>query len=342
MRLVDALAQQAAACKAMGSTMYADLLARAADDAAAGGPVAEVMRGHEDDPGPSALGLRLMGGAHALVLQRRAPALAMHYPSVGGAWHPEHGWEAFRALLAEQGEEIRPWLDAPPQTNEVGRAAALIGGLLHLRSTLPVRLVELGSSAGLNLLADRFLLRAPGLEQGPADSPVVLDDVWQGGPPPRPLRFVDPVGCDPAPVDATSTDGRLRLTAYVWADQTARLERLRGALALAARTPPVVRRSTARDLVRDLSLRTGVVNVLWHSVAWQYLDADEQYEVDEAADRLAAEATEEAPFARLRMEPMRPAPGEPHDFLVVLEEHPAGERRVLGRAHPHGLPVIWA
>ena len=73
-----------------------------------------------------------MGGVHRLVILGRAPGLAWFYPSVGGEGDPEDAWPAFRAVLDEHRDELRAGLDQPPQTNEVGRAAALIGGLLHV------------------------------------------------------------------------------------------------------------------------------------------------------------------------------------------------------------------
>ena len=132
MQPVEAFEQQSVACAALGSPMYAELLSRLAADIAEGGPTATVLEGHEDDPGPSALALRLLGSVHRLVLERRAGELAAYYPSVGGTWEPDAGTEAFLRLLAEQPEAVREWLDRPPQTNEVGRATALVGGLLHL------------------------------------------------------------------------------------------------------------------------------------------------------------------------------------------------------------------
>ena len=69
---VELFRTQARACGELGSPMYAELLERAADDLAAGGVTAEVLAGHEDDPGPSALALRLAGSVHRLVLERRA------------------------------------------------------------------------------------------------------------------------------------------------------------------------------------------------------------------------------------------------------------------------------
>src|ERR1700712_243925 len=151
MRADEAFRQQAIACGKLGSPMYAGLLDRLAGDTEAGGPTARVLAGHEDDPGPSAVALRLAGSVHRLVLQRRAGALAAFYPSVGGTWEPEQGTEAVLGLLEREREAVREWLDRPPQTNEVGRSAALMGGLLHLDESerLPVRLFEIGSSGGL-------------------------------------------------------------------------------------------------------------------------------------------------------------------------------------------------
>jgi hypothetical protein len=345
--LVDAVRRQSAACGSMGSPMYAALLARVADDVEAGGPCAEVLAGHADAPGPSATALRLAGSVHRLVLQRRAGALATYYPSVGGTWEPEGGWEAFRALVAAEPAAVQEWLDRPPQTNEVGRSAALMVGLLALTAQLgdlPVRLVEIGSSAGLNLLADRFRYTTDdGRTAGPDDSPVTLAGAWTGDVPlhaPWP-RVVERTATDVMPVDVTTTEGRLALTAYVWPDQTERLERLRGALALAAATPVPVRRAGAAAVVDDLALVPGALTVLWHSVMWQYLDRDEQHHVRARIDALGAAATPEAPFAHLVLEPTRRTPESEHEFLVVLRAWPGGERRVLATSRGHGLPTQW-
>ena len=354
MEAAEALRQQGRACGALGSPMYARLLDRLADDCAAGGAVAQVLADHLDDPGPSALGLRLLGSVHRLVLERRAGALGVFYPSVGGTWDPVAGPAAVLDLLAEEPDEVRSWLDRPPQTNEVGRAGALVGGLLHLDDDLrlPLRLVELGASAGLNLLADRFAVLeardADGREgrvlQGDPRSGVRLEGAWSG----RTLRpwpgldVVERLGCDRHPVDATTTQGRLALTAYVWPDQVHRFERLRAALALAADHPVDVRRRSAADLVDGLDLAQGRTTVVWHSVVWQYLDADEQARVTRRLDELGRAASSTAPLVHLALEPRRRGAGTPHDFWVVLRTWPGtGDPVVLGRSVAHGLPTTW-
>ena len=355
MGLTEALRQQGEACADLGSPMYADLLARLADDCAARGPTAHVLAGHEDAPAGSAIALRLLGSVHRLVLERRAGALGVFYPSVGGTWEPVAGPEAVLDLLAEQPDEVREWLDRPPQTNEVGRATALLGGLLHLDDALrlPVRVVELGASAGLNLLADRFAVGDPtGIVHGDPASGVRLEEGWAGRQlrPWPGLRFVERLGCDPRPVDPRTTQGRLTLTAYVWPDQVLRRERLRGALALAASASgpaetPVVRRRPAGELVDDLRLRAGTTTVVWHSVVRQYLPTDEQQHLTTRLEELGSTASPTAPLVHLAMEPPQRGAGTPRSFPVTLRTWSGGrgdgEPRVLGHAAPHGLPTTW-
>ncbi|HEV7627214.1 MAG TPA: DUF2332 domain-containing protein [Streptomyces sp.] len=342
----EAFRQQGAACAALGSRMYAELLRGLAEDIENQGPTARVLRGHEEDSGPSALALRLLGSVHRLVLERRAGGLAAYYPSVGGHWNPAHGVPAFIELLARDRAAVRAWLDRPPQTNEVGRASALMGGLLHLPEQLrgPVRLFELGSSGGLNLLADRFsYVDAAGTRFGAEASPVQLRPAWRGDQlvPWPGMHVVEAVGSDVAPVDAATTEGRLALTAYVWPDQTNRLDRLRGALQLARATPPVVRRQGAADFADGVALEDGATTVLWHSVMWQYLPSEEQERTAARIEELGEQATDGAPFVHLSLEPARRAPDRDHEFLVVMTTWPGGERQILGRAAPHGVPVTW-
>ena len=174
-------------------------------------------------------------------------------------------------------------------------------------------------------------------------SAVRLDGAWQG----RPLdlwpalRIVERVGSDVMPVDVGTTEGRLTLTAYVWPDQTARHERLRGALAIAGETPVEVRRQDAVSFAGAVELREGTTTVLWHSVMWQYLSHAEQDAVTARIEELGAAATDTAPFAHLLLEPTRRTPDSEHDFLVVLTEWPTGERRILGESSGHGIPTTW-
>ncbi len=343
---VETFAEQARACEALGSPLYASLLRHCADDICADGPVRSVLAGHEHDPGPSALGLRLLGSVHRLVLAGELPELAAHYPSVGGDGDADAAWVALRRVLASRAEAISPLLEQAPQTNEVGRCAALLGGLLHVaaRFGLPVDLHEIGSSAGLNLLAERFCY-LDDHEQvlwGDPASPVRLGNAWRGQLPPvdAPLRIASRVGTDVAPLDVTTLDGQRRLLAYVWPDMTGRLARTRAAIQLAHRSPPCLERLDAAAAVERIEPVPGRAVVLWHSVMWQYLPGPTQEAVTARLDHLGAAATAEAPLVRLSMEPGRRELGRDHEFLVILQTWP-GERAILGASDGHGLPVSW-
>ena len=336
-RLAGTLREQAGWCERLGSPMYADLLRRAAEDVVAGGATRQALRGHEDDPAESFLALRLMGAAHRLVLQGRAPALAEHYPSVGGA--PGDAWPAFRALLEDRLEEVREGLELPVQTNEVGRAAILCGGFLVVaaETVLPLRCLEVGASAGLNLRWDRFSYRSGDAAWGDPGSPVRFDDVFEEGlPPSPPVEVVERRGCDRDPVDPTTDDGRLTLLTYVWPDMIERLERLRGALEVAASVPARVDRADAIDWVEThLAPVPGTATVLFHSIVALYFDDDYRTRFTAAVERAGEGATAEAPLAWLSLEL-----GEA-GFETRLRSWPGGEDRLLARSGPHGPPVTW-
>lgn len=336
---------QAAACDQLGSPLYAGLLRLAADDLVAGGPTAAVLAGHLADPGRSALALRMLGGAHALALTGRAGELASFYPSAGGTADAGPGaslaWPALRRVLSEHREEVRDWLAGPPQTNEVGRGAALAGALCHLvaEADYPVRLVEIGASAGLNLRADQFWISGAGVSYGDPSSPVQMPDCWLGqAPPVRPVEVISRTGGDLMPVDPTSAAGRLRLSAYVWPDQVARMRRLRGALELAGRIPADLRTEPASATIAGMSLRPGTWTVLWHSIMLQYLDDAQQRELAAGIAAIGAAATQTARFAHVSLELVRGTADTP----VQLVTWPGEVRRQLGTAPPHGIPVTWA
>jgi hypothetical protein len=264
--LAETFRQQAAACEQLGSPLYAELLRRVVDDYELGGVSTQVLERHENDPGPSALALRLLGSAHRMVLAGEAPELAAFYPSVGGVWDPVPGWRAFEQVLRARGPELRVLLNQPPQTNEVGRSVALYGGLLWLAESvpLPIRLFETGSSAGLNLRADHFRYDLDdGNGFGPADSPVQFDQAWSGRPikPVSPPRIVQRTGCDVAPINPLSADGVLTLKSYVWPDMTVRLQRLSGALEVARQVPADVRREDVLSFLEAVDTAEGQLGV---------------------------------------------------------------------------------
>jgi hypothetical protein len=218
--------------------LYRTLLLAMADDLDSGGVVAEICRDWLDAPPAAVVQLRLLAGLQRLVLQGRAPELVGYYPNLGGTTPPEDAWSVFEPVLREHADELRAALALAPQTNEPGRSAPLLVGIFDAvrRSGLDsIRLLELGASAGLNLLVDRFRIGGDGWASGPVDSPLQLPAAVEGSVRPVRYRIVSRRGCDLAPVDANSAEGRLRLTSFVWPHDLHRHERLHAALAVAAR-----------------------------------------------------------------------------------------------------------
>ena len=332
---------QAEWCTRLGSPLYGVLCARVADDVEAGGPAAAVLAGHEQDRRASALALRLMGAVHRLVLAAEAPALARHYPSVGGDGDAAGAWPAFRALLEERRDDVRALLERGVQTNEVGRAAALAPGFLTVaRETgLPLRVLEMGTSAGLNLRWDCFRYETADHAWGDAGSPVVLRDAWETPVPPFEVTttVVERAGCDPSPVDPTTDDGRLTLMSYVWPDQRERFALLRGAIEVARRVAADVERASAADWLpaRLVTARPGTATVVFHSIALQYLDRTSREGALGAIADTGARATADAPVAWLRMEPG----GEQAE--VRLTVWPGGRERLVATTGFHGRGVRW-
>ena len=298
--LVHTLRSQGRFCGASGSPMYEELFELVAKDVEAGGVFATILSGREDDSARQAVPLRLLGGLHRLVLDGRAPTLRRFYPSTGGSWDLAAAWPEIVLTARDRMDHLRTALDQPPQTNEVGRSAVLIGGLLFFarQFDLPVRLFEIGTSAGLNLRAEHYRYGHPGGGWGPLDSPVTIDDAWRGELPPEGVvRIVERHGYDIAPIDVTGTDGEMTVLSYVWPDQSARLERLGRAIAVARNVPARLHRLTAADAVAGMTLAAGALTVLWHSITWQYLSDDERVAIRDGVDALAAQADGASPFA---------------------------------------------
>lgn len=272
--VVERLEQQARSCGWIGSPLYERLLGAAAGDARSGGPAWKVLEPYAGDPEGSALALRFMAAVHRLVLRGRAPRLAAFYPSAGGDAGAEGAEAAFLEAVAEHEEALRRDTEQPLQTNEPGRAAALVGGFLTVgeRFGLPLKVLELGASAGLNLRWDHFLYEARGETWGDPRSPVRLCDFNSESPPPfrASVSVAERRGCDPRPIDPSTEDGATLLLSFVWPDQPARIRLLRGAIEVARRVPATVDRAPASEwLRRNLVQSDGAATVVYHSIVLQ-------------------------------------------------------------------------
>ena len=335
--IAEAFAAQAVHCANLESPFMARLCTLLATRDWPGGAIRDrVFRwpGDVTSYGDS-VPLRLCGALHALRL-KGDPALVL-------AWPPHDVsddalWQAVGDALTNHADFIDRFIDSPPQTNEVRRAAGLIAAShwLHARHPLPFRLTELGASGGLNLMFDRFALALPGATLGPADPAVTLIPDWTGPLPPLSSpRVADRIGVDLYPLDPQDPDDALRLQAYLWADQPHRLKLTRAAMAVAQ--APVIRADAIDGLMPRLTHVPGQLHLIFHTTAWQYFPPDRQRLGRERIEAAGASATDDAPLAWLGIEADGQAPGA----AVTLRLWPGDLQISMGRADFHGRWVDW-
>lgn len=339
MPMADVIRLQRDACARAGSALYARILDAIADDFAVGGPSEALLAPWSANGLADAIPLRLLAGVHRLVLRGGAPDLARHYPSAGGTDDGDPT-AAFLEVLRTHGDELADGMRRGVQTNEVGRACALVGGFHQIatETELPLRILEVGASAGLLLRWDRYGYRAGDVRWG-ADDGLRFDDPWVGDAPPLhdEVRVASRRGCDIAPIDPTTDDGVVTLRGFLWPDQVHRRERLDAAIEIAGRTPATVDEADAGAWVEEqLAEPTpGVATVVYHSIVLQYLPRPSFDRMRAALHDAGRRATAEAPLSWLRMEPA----GTVAD--IRLQSWPHGEDRLLGTSGFHGPPVEW-
>ena len=250
-------------------------------------------------------------------------------------------WPVALATIAEHVEQVRERLHRTVQTNEPGRSAVLYSGLLWLaaRHGRPIRLLEVGASAGLNLLADRYAYAVGDLVLGDPASPLRFVDPWV----PLPtadlagaataLRIVARAGCDVAPLDPRLPDDRLTLLSYIWPDEQYRIERMRAALSVAARDPvPVAARRGSEWLPEALAAgQDDELVVVWHSVMRQYVAPAEWAAIEGALDGRPN-------VVRLSMEP---ALDQAAQMQLTVHDPAGAPPRRLAVCDDHGLPIRW-
>jgi hypothetical protein len=278
--------------------------------------------------------LRLLGALHYLALSGRAPALAEAYAGDGDPWPP------FREALAAEQAFVESFLrEQSVQTNEVQRCYGLLPAFLTLaRETgLPLDLLELGPSAGLNLLWDRYRYRFGSAAWGPAGSPVELDGELRGLLPPGLLDVVPDVrrrrGIDLNPIDVTGEEGALLLQCFVWPDVPGRLERLRRAIEVLRTGPPELIAGDYVELLPEVLAQRDpeALTVVFESASFVYLDTEQLSRIDAAL----REAAPRGPLALVTLMPAEEA------GALRLRRWPGGEERTLADMHAHGAWLQW-
>jgi hypothetical protein len=293
-------------------------------------------------PLEDAMPLRLAGGFHHLWL---TGADARLEPVYRGAVTDQAEVDAIvAAVTADHDTRLLPWLDGPPQTNEAGRSASFMAGLKWLSGRLGPKfeLNELGASAGINTMMDRYHYDLGSVTAGPSASPMQIKPEWRGSPPPaNPVEIVAIQGCDQAPIDLSNRDAALRVKSYVWPENLDRITRMDAAIALAAEKRPDVVQADALDWVLD-RLATpqdaGVTRVFNHSIVWQYIPEVRRKAISAAIKAAGEKATPERPLAWMMLETNRATFA--HELRIRY--WPGGaEWTLLGQAQAHGAWVEW-
>lgn len=337
-----AFANQIAYCRANDAPVTARILAALAT--LIDKPRTEFTRRIAEWPGAplaDALPLRAAGSLHALHLSGDAPGLAPIYADAEDI----NDATIVAGVVAGHDAQLLPWLDGPPQTNEAGRSSNFIAAMLWLADRgLPPHFdcLEIGSSAGINLMIDRYHYDLGGVQVGPQPGVLAFAPRWIGPHPPlRQIDFTGLKGCDVAPVDLTDPEEALRLKAYVWPEHYERFARIEAAIAAAEAAPPDLIRANAAEFVESELQKpqaAGTTRVLMHSIVWQYVPQAQKRNVIAAMEAAGARATPDRPLAWIALEANRDA----HRHELVVRYWPGGEtERLLAHAHAHGAWVEW-
>lgn len=334
--------QQIAACRNLGSPFTAKVLETvlAMLEQPAAAPWTAALLGWRGDPQADALALRLAGALHRIVRDGDSELAAAYAAGRIDAARID-------AALGRHGDVLARYLQSPPQTNEPQRSAMLLGGFLVIAAETgrPLACREIGASAGLNLLWPDYACDFGDWHYGDAaTAPLVLQAGWSGPRPPQAqILLHSRAGCDRAPLDAGNADDRERLLSYVWADQTARLQRIAAALDHAAGQAVTPLQQDAGDFVTaQLAARPAdAAFVLYHSIVWQYLPADEKQRISRAMEQAGAAATENAPLAWLRLEAGAATDGAELLLTLWRGNGRAAETRLLGIGDYHGRWMRW-
>jgi hypothetical protein len=327
----------------------------------------------EDAPIYRDIANAVAGDEDLLAVVRAAPP-ETHHPNhllaavqfllLGGAQHPlaecyEAGdsgcsVEEFRRFVREHRAEILDVLAVRRvQTNEIGRTGVILAGLAHIarRAKAPLGLVDVGCSAGLNLLVDKCRVSYGPLVTGPLDSTIQLNCDLLGAEPPLGSGDIDiewRIGLDRHPVDLDDEASLRWLRACVWVEQHDRIERLLAAISLHREHRPEI---VAGDAVRDLADALGrapdhvhlVVLTSW--VAF-YLTVDERLEFEGvlgAAERPVSWLSLEHPgvVPDIAATTSRSTDSVAPSVIACVSYGHEPAREFLGWAHPHGRWLDW-
>jgi hypothetical protein len=271
-----------------------------------------------------------------------------YYPNLSDpAGTPAHAYPAFRSFCLEHREAIEALVTARlVQTNEVRRCACLLPAFCQvsrLAKGRPLAFVEIGASAGLNLLWDRYGYRyGEDLEYGDSATPVQIECTPRGQ---RRLPIlatfpdvVFRVGLDLNPIDVSDPDAALWLRALVWPEHAGRAVLLQRAIAVAREAPPPLIAGDAVELLQNvlLTVPEEAALCIYHTHTLNQFSP-------EARERLASLLADHAPLRDLCVVSMEGCGGDPPVSRLDLVSYERGMRteRHLALCSGHGDWIEW-
>ncbi len=347
--VVEEFQLQSRFCGEFGSRFTEELLAKAAQDIESRGICHKLTDGWAGHPRGDAVSLRLAGALHAAALTGRDAKLQAEYPEARPDWSMARVWPIARDFLEREEAHVSDFMKSPPQTNETARATGLTAGFLWLaeRSPQPFHMLELGASAGLNLNWDRFAYAHPPWGRAGSRGPAIPTIVSGPAPAWCDLVIASRSACDQNPLDAQDAGDRLRLRSYIWADQTARMERLNAALDLGRASGLKPEKADAAEWVRrklggELPIGTSVV---YHSVFYQYPPREVRDAIRDGIEEAGRRTSSDRRLAWVRFEPESVIGGQRGSIRYVLNvvNWEAGRRSeaTLADVDPHGRTMAW-
>ena len=284
-----------------------------------------------------------LAAVHALLLDHPHAPLAAWYPSVSGyASTGGDPFPAFRAFALDHADEVRALMaERLVQTNEVARAGVLLPAfalVADLAGGAPLALVEVGASAGLLLLWDRYAYAyGDGAIYGDPASPVrIQTELRDDHRPPLPTtlpRVAARTDLDLNPLDVRDAAGARWLQALVWPDQPERMARLRAAIDVVRTEPPRLLRGDAVALLPSILAEQpeGAALVVFHCHTLNQFPAEARAAFEDVLRGCAR------PIYRVGLEYR----GEPEMTLYEYRDGRLASERVLARYGAHGGGVTW-
>lgn len=273
--------------EAKQSPLYSHLAACIAKEPEHYLPFLEAIPPHEQAPN------LLFAAIHFLLQREPAAPLARYFSSIHEPVLPlaRNTSRLFSEYCHQNRERIIPLMRSHrTQTNEVRRGLAIhpASQVIHCRTEgMPLVWIEVGCSAGLNLIWDQYGYHYTGEDgqecfAGRKDSALLLSAQVKGNIQPpvsnAAPKILQRIGIDLNPLNLESEDDLQWLEALIWPEHHGRLASLRKAVSIARKFQLDLRRGDAFSLLPEITteISADCAPVFFHSYVTQQLTAKER------------------------------------------------------------------